>query len=181
MMQHTRSHKRSVYSGFTLLEMTVAILIGLLIASAGMGMLSQQLAFTRFLQQHEFLLDEAPQLESMLGRILSKSDAYRIYIDRSAAVEESQAVTSEGRALMMAFRDPNNVYRYAMISFDETEDGVELGFYNRSALGVWPTEPEWVLTRRASDIEFFIENGILRVRVTGPSQESVIYSGHIQS
>jgi len=180
MQQRRTQHRRSLF-GVTLLEMTVAIGIGLLIASAGMGLLSQQYAFTRFLQQHEFLLDEAPQLDNLLSRILSKSDAYRVYTDRGAAVSGNDAVLSGGKALMLAFRDPNNVYRYALIAFEEDEDGKELGFYNLTAAGTWSEEPDWALSRRVEDVEFFIENGVLRVRITGPAQESIIYSGHTQS
>jgi hypothetical protein len=41
-------------------------------------------------------------------------------------------------------------------------------------------EPEWFVSDRVSDVKFSMEEGILRMRLTGPSGEQITYSGTMQ-
>jgi hypothetical protein len=41
-------------------------------------------------------------------------------------------------------------------------------------------EPEWAVTNKAADVEFSMEQGILRMKLTGIAGEQITYSGTMQ-
>ena len=65
--------------GFTLLEMTFAIGMSLGIAAMLVGLMQQQVSFTRLLTQFRFLREEAPNINTLMTTMLNKADSYRIY------------------------------------------------------------------------------------------------------
>jgi hypothetical protein len=40
--------------------------------------------------------------------------------------------------------------------------------------------PQWTVTRKPKDVLFTMESGILRMKLTGPDDEEIIYSGTMQ-
>ena len=37
--------------------------------------------------------------------------------------------------------------------------------------------PDWLISRRVENANFFIENGVFRMQLTGPAGEMITYSG----
>jgi len=165
----------------TLVEVTVALMITMVIAGASMGMLSQQLSFTRMVRDQNFLLEDCPNINNLLSRTLGRIDSYRIYPDVNAAKAGGAAVLADGNAMLLTFRDSLNRMSFSIIAAETQPDGrVRLGFYNRVGT-TWPNTPDWVISQEAADVAFFVENGVLRVRLTGPNGDQITYSGHTQS
>jgi len=167
--------------GMTLVELSVVMMAALLIAGISLSLLTQQLGFQRMLNRQAFLLEDAPLINNLLSRLLGQVDSYRLYPDRASAAAGGMAVLEDSRAVVVSFRGPNNEFQFAMLAFEADADGVgRLGFYNRSG-GTWPATPDWIISERARDAVFFIEEGVLRVRLTGPNDEEITYSGYLQS
>ena len=80
--------------------------------------------------------------------------------------------------LVLKFKEPNGTFRYSMLSFEEATADLERGLYFRH---IRPdqtvADPEWALTKRAADVDFFIRQGVLQVRIRGPHGEEITYSG----
>ena len=171
---------RRASGGSTLLEMAVTMMAALAIASASMAILSQQISFTRMMRQQSFLLEEAPMIDSLLSPMLGRVDSYRIYSDVAGAKSGGPGVTSGGHAILLAYRSTINTYSYGIISGETQTDGtMTIGYYYNN--GGWGNKPDWVLSTRASGVEFFVQDGVLRVRLSGPAGEQVTFSGHTQS
>ena len=86
-----------------------------------------------------------------------------------------------GSSILLTFRDSLNRMQYAIIAAEPLGNGrVRLGYYNRSGT-TWGGSPDWILSQAASNIVFFVENGVLRIRFTGPNGDEITYSGHTQS
>jgi len=41
-------------------------------------------------------------------------------------------------------------------------------------------QPQWTVTKKASNVNFFVDQGILRMQIEGPNGERVTYSGTMQ-
>jgi len=168
-------------AGVTLVELTIGIMLALMIASATMATLSQQLNMTRMLRDQAFMLEDCPAINNLLSRMLGRIDSYRIYGSVDNAKGMGNGVMTGGRALLLSFRDSMDRMEFAIVAAETVDDGnVRLGIYNRTG-GVWQDEPSWIISHQAQDVEFFVENGVLRVRLTGPNGEQITYSGHTQS
>lgn len=173
--------RRRCPSGITLVEMSVALMIAMVLAVASMGMLSQQLSFTRMVQDQTFILEECPAINNTLSRMLGRVDSYRIYPNLEAAKSGGAAVLSGGNAVLLSYRDSLNRTSLVIVAAENIEPGlVRLGVYVFKGTA-WGTDPDWVISSEAADTEFFVENGVLRIRFTGPNNEQITYSGHTQS
>lgn len=165
--------------GFTLLEMTFAIGMSLGIAAMLVGLMQQQVSFTRLLTQFRFLREEAPNINTLMTTMLNKADSYRIYTSTGNAKAASNAVRDNGRALRLRLRNPDGTTAHAIIAF-ETLGGVNrLNYYHlNSSNGTWPNDPSWTITSRPSLVNFSNSSGILLVTMTGPDGEEITYAGN---
>lgn len=165
----------------TLIELSIAIMIAMSLAVASMAMLSQQLSFTRMVQSQTFLLEDCPAINNTLSRMLGRVDSYRIYPDLDGAKAGGAAVLTGGNALLLSYRDSLERVTRVIVAAEDVEPGsTRLGVY-LSTGNSWGSTPDWVISTQAADAEFFVENGVLRVRLTGPNDEQITYSGHTQS
>ncbi len=175
-----RTHSKQT-AGFTLLEMALALAMGLGIASALLSMLQQQIAFTRMVGQFSFLRQDAPQINTLLNTLIKSSDSYRIYTDISNAKAASNPVRTSGRALRLRLRNPDGTAAHAIISFESTVSGTRLNFYYRNYNEAgWPSEPNWTITSSPSLVDFSNNTGILLVSMTGPNGDEITYAGNPQ-
>ena len=180
-MKHPPHIPRRQPGGMTLIELTVAIMVAMMLAIASMAMLSQQLSFTRMVQSQTFLLEECPAINNTLSRMLGRVDSYRIYPDVEGAKAGGAAVLRDGNAILLSYRDSLERVTRVIVAAENIEAGfVRLGVYLLRD-NVWGATPDWVISSEAADAEFFVENGVLRVRLTGPNDEQITYSGHTQS
>ncbi len=165
--------------GFTLLEMTLALAMSLGIAGTVVGLLQQQISFTKILSNFQFLREEAPQINTLLATLINKADSYRIYGNRASAAAASGAVQTGGRALRLRFRNPDGTTNYAIVSFEYFNGKNRLNFYYRPADQTsWPTSPSWTITSKPSLVDFSNNTGILLIAMTGPNGEEITYAGN---
>lgn len=165
--------------GFTLLEMSIAVALSMAIGAMLIGLMQLQVSFHRILRAQQFIVKEAPLINNSLTHIMARADAFRIHESVSDAVADINAVTEDGSVLVVGFQNPDGSRDFGLISFESDSDGSYLGYYSVdpsvpfSSMGT----PNWIISRSVTNATFFIENDIFRVRLTGPSGETIIYSG----
>jgi hypothetical protein len=81
--------------------------------------------------------------------------------------------------LLMNFRQPDGQIRVGILAF-ETRNGRQALYYHLVPESGAVPEPQWFVTDRASDVRFSVEEGVLRMRLTGPAGEQITYSGTMQ-
>lgn len=168
---------RLLRRGFTLIEMGVVLVLSLLIASTSVTMLNQQVSFYQWLNSQNFLLQEAPVTNSLVVRILSQADAFRIHSIEEDALSDTNGLTTGGKVLVVGFSQPDGSQRYGLLKF-EKEDGDPTGIFSYSPLNEAGTAvaSTWTITSGAADIEFGIVNGILIIEMTGPYGGQLTYA-----
>lgn len=165
--------------GFTLMEITLALALAMGIAASVLGLLQQQISFTQILGRFQFLREEAPQINTLLTSLLSGSDSYRIYPSRSYAAAGLGAVTNNGRALRLRFRNPDGSASYAIVAFETVagKDSLNL-YYKPSGQMSWSSTPSWTISSQPTLVNFSNNTGILLVAMTGPNGEEITYAGN---
>ena len=179
MPRKTNSHK----AGFTLVEMTVTILVGLMIATITLTLFNSQLASYKILQTQNFLISEAPQINNTLNRIIPRANFFRMYGSLTDAKESSNAVIADGKVIALKFqaitRDPNSPLddysSFGVIAYDD--ETKKLNYYHLESMAeLAVATPDWSISNRIEDAVFYVENGVLRTKLTGPNGEEITYS-----
>jgi len=175
----THGLKKSRRAGFTLLELAVAMVVGLAIATLCLTMVSQYTAFQQMMLRQRFLIEEAPVLNGLLSRMIGRAEALRIYPDVASALAQKGAVEDDASALALVYNNPDGTRAYAVIGLETAATGTALKFYPLGADGGVNSNASaaWTLSRSVSSVDFRIEQGILRITLYGPNGESVTYSG----
>jgi len=168
---------RLLKRGFTLIEMGVVLILSLLIASTSVTMLNQQVNFYQWLNSQNFLLQEAPVTNSLVVRILSQADAFRIHATQAEALSDTNGLTTGGQVLVVGFSQPDGSQRYGILQF-QRDVGDATGVLSYSPLNEAGTavNSTWTVTSGAADIEFGIDNGILIITMTGPYGGELTYA-----
>lgn len=163
--------------GFTLIEMTVVVTIGLMVAGISLTLFSSQLASYQILSSQNFLVSEAPQINNTLNRIVSRANFFQMYKSLVDAEIGQNAIISGGKILALQFEDPGNSSdsSYGVIAFNSSTN--TLSYYHVNSLGgLSVASPQWNISTHLSDADFYVENGVLRIKLTGPNGEEIIYS-----
>lgn len=170
----THQHKRQ--RGYTLIEMTMTITVALMVATISLTLFNSQLASYRILKVQNFLVDEAPQVNGTLNRIVSRANFFRMYESLSDATSGYNAVITGGKVLALKFQDPvDGTSSFGVIAFDSSDNRLE--YYNVSSMAqLAVSDPSWTISSQVDDTVFYVENGVLRVKLTGPNGEEIIYS-----
>ena len=164
---------------FTLVEMTVVMMLGLMIGTMTLAIFNQQLAFLRIYRVQSFVTDEAPMISLYMNRLIGKADRYRLHESVEEALTSSNPRTISSPVCVLNFRQPDGSMRASIIAFEDLGDGPALNYYVVPQSGVLGA-PQWSITNRCQNVEFYMEQGILRTRLTGPEGEQLIYSGVTQ-
>lgn len=162
--------------GYTLVELSLAMGIGVVVASMGLLLFNQQLAFLRIFKAQDFLTREAPMINNYVVRVLSTAEDYRLYEDIDALKNGSDPVLTGARVLVLRFREANGTMRASVLSFEDPGTGTGLYYTMIPEMGSI-TGPDWALSKQPSLVSFAVEQGVLRMQVTGPNGEELIYSG----
>jgi len=178
-MKLAQSTARIKRRGMTLLELTIAMGAGMMIATMLLALFNQQVAFLRIFGLQNFLNEEAPLVSMHVSRIVGKADRYRLHDSLEDALANRNQRLADAPVLLMNFRQPDNSMRASILAF-ETRDGRQALYYHLVPVSGAPGAPEWFVTDRANDVRFSMEEGILRMRLTGPSGEQITYSGTMQ-
>lgn len=174
---------KTIRKGFTLLEMTVVMLVSIGVAAIIMAMLNQQIAFLNIFRAQSFLNEEAPIISHHVSKLLSTADGFRMHetLDDARANElngVNPRLTSSP-VLVLNFRQPQGGFRRGVLSFEDRGEGDSLYYYVEAQEGVL-NEPEWTVTREAANVEFFMDAGIVVTRLTGPAGEEISFTGAME-
>ncbi|MFT5469141.1 MAG: hypothetical protein ACI8UO_004256 [Verrucomicrobiales bacterium] len=178
LVRHMTIHRRFTKrfrSGFTLIEMTAAIMLAILAAGAGLALLNQNVVFLRMMQSFEFLRTEAPHINSILNQSAMRASSYRIYGSKQDAFSGIRAVNTGGNALRLVYRNPSGAIEESLFAFETLNGQAQLNFYYNDGTG-WTPTPTWSVTRSASAVEFRDDSGILFMTLRGPAEEEITYA-----
>lgn len=161
-------------SGFTLIEMSTAMSVMLVLAVALVVLMQQHVQFMEMFRRQSFLTAEAPKIGDMLGRIFNNADHYFVYATKDDALAAGQPVLTGGRAVRLFFKPPNQQTQERVIAVETTSNTTALRFYSWQTDG---TLTSWTISDRIAGADFRADEGILSVTLDGPNGEQVTYSG----
>lgn len=172
---------RGMRKGMTLVELTLAMGVGMAIAAIVLLLVNQQIAFLRILGAQSFLSEEAPMIGLYVGKMAGKADRFRLHDNISDALAGRNPRLTASPVMLMNFRQPDGTTRSAILAFEKKDGRDELNYYlvPESASPTLGTR-QWSITRKAANVSFFVTDGILRMQLTGPGQERLTYSGTMQ-
>jgi hypothetical protein len=164
---------------FTLLELSLAMVTGSLVGAMILALFNQQISFLQMYRTQNFLTEEAPIISAYISRIIGSADRYRLHDSLEDALDGRNPRMGPSPVAVFNFRQPDGSMRATILSFEDRGEGFQLYYYVVPELGS-PEEPEWSVTSVPDNVEFVVEQGILRVILTGPAGEQIIYSGAMQ-
>ncbi len=164
-------------AGFTLLEMSAAFGVLMVIGIAMLAMLQQHTKFLELFRQQSFLAAEAPKIGNLLSRILNEADHYFVYPGKAEALAAGQPTMAPGQAVKLFFKSPNQGTEERMIVAESTTKGTALRFYSLRQDG---TTSSWTIASRLGGASFQSDQGILNMTLQGPNGEVVTYGGGVR-
>ena len=164
--------------GYSLVELTLAMGLGMTIAMLLMAVFNQQLAFLRIFNVQSFLTTEAPIINNYMSRVLGSAEGYQLYSSVGDFTSSATPVMADAPVLVLKFKEPGGDFRYSVLSFEDpgAEAGLGLYFRHVTSAGTLGTA-DWALSKKPTDVRFSITEGILRAQITGPNGEVITYSG----
>ena len=164
---------------FTLLELSIALMMGMATGGMVIALFNQQLAFLRIYQAQDFLSQEAPMVSMHVSKIVGGADRFRLHSSVQEALAGSNPRLTDAPVAVLNFRMPDGTQQASILSFEDRGTGPALYYYLVPTTGPL-VEPQWAITNKVANVVFSIEQGILRMRLTGPAGESITYSGSMQ-
>lgn len=158
------------------MELSLAMSVGIMVASMGLMLFNQQMAFLRIFRAQDFLTREAPMINNYVIRVIGAAEDYRLYEDVDALKNGESPVLTGATALVLRFRESDGSMRASILSFEDPGTGPGLYYTMIPENGAIPG-PEWALSRQPSLVSFAVEHGVLRMIVAGPNGEELVYSG----
>lgn len=174
-----RGIRHRLRRGFTLIELTIAMVTGSMAGAMILALFNQQINFINLYRSQNFLTEEAPIISTYVSRIIGGADRFRLHDSVDDALQGRNPRTGPTRVVVFNFRQPDGVQRASILSFEDRGQGDQLYYYIVPLSG-GIGEPEWSVTSQPKNVEFVIDEGILRMILTGPADEQVIYSGAMQ-
>lgn len=162
-------------AGFSLLEITIALALAMGVAGIGLTMLTQHTAFMSMVSKFAFLREDAPQINSLVSRIMGQAVTYRVYSNKNDAFNNANATTTGGNAMRLVFRNPNGQLDQSALVFESINGEEQLNFYNFD--GGWPASPSWTVASNLTSVTFANDTGVLLMSLTGPNGEEITYVG----
>ncbi len=175
MMTLRTAAKACKQKAFSLVEMTLALILAMILASASLVLLSDHVNLLRIINSFDFLRDDAPTINMLMVKMLNRADSYRVYASKATAFSESSAITTGGRCVRLIYRNPDGSSSERIIAFEVVNGEGQLNFYSKGA--IWSNDPDWTISSKVSDVTFSNDTGILLVKITGPNQEEITYVG----
>lgn len=164
---------------FTLVELSMAMLIGMSIAVMVMLLFNQQVAFLRLYQTQSFLTDEAPLISLNVSKLVGNADRFRLHDSVQDALLGRNPRLTSSPVVVLNFRQPDGTVRASILSFENGVAGLALYHYVVPSNGVLG-DPQWFVTKKPANVQFSMQEGVLRMTLTGPAGEQITYSGVMQ-
>lgn len=174
-----KSSHHIIRRGFTLIELSVAMMMGMAIGAMVLTLFNQQLAFLRVYQAQNFLTEEAPMISLYVSKLVGKADRFRLHDSVDDALSGQNPRTTSSPVVTLNFRQPDGTMRASILSFEDRGSGPTLYYYVVPTTGVL-AEPQWFISDKPEDVDFLIHEGVLRMVLTGPEGEQITYSGAMQ-
>lgn len=171
-----KTNVKSTKRGFTLLELTISMMLGITISAMIMAMLNQQISFLKIFRAQSFLNEEAPIVSHHVSKLLLNAERFRLHGSLEEALAGKDPRLTDSPVVVLNFRQPDGTLRAGILSFEDRGDGEALYYYVVPKSGTLG-EPEWAITSKPTDVSFFVESGIIRTRLTGPAGEVITFSG----
>ncbi len=165
--------------GVTLIELSIAMSIGMLVGGMMLSLFNQQLAFLRIFRAQNFLTDEAPIVSLYVSKLIGKSDRFRLHASLTDALAGDDPQLSASPVVVLNFRQPDGTAKAAILSFEDLGSGPALNYYVVPDAGLLGT-PQWSVTKAPTDVSFDMVEGVLRMTLTGPNGDQITYSGTMQ-
>jgi hypothetical protein len=165
--------------GFTLIELSVAMMMGMAIGAMVLALFNQQLAFLRLYKTQSFLTEEAPVISMYVSKLVGKAERFRLHDSVDDALAGANPRLDPSPVLVLNYRQPDGVTRASILSFEDRGSGPTLYYYVVPTTGVL-AEPQWFISDKPANVEFAMVNGILGMILTGPEGEQITYSGTMQ-
>jgi len=170
---------RTIRRGFTLIELSVAMMLGMIIGAMVIALFNQQIAFLKIYKTQNFLTEEAPVISLYVSRLVGKADRFRLHDSLSSALAGTNPRTTASPVVVMNFRQPDGSMRASILAFQNLGSGPALYYYVVPTSGVLGT-PQWAVTKTPTNVSFTMDQGVLRMTLTGPAGEKITYSGTMQ-
>lgn len=165
--------------GMTLIELSIAIGMGMMLGAMLLALFNQQLAFLKIFKAQNFLTDEAPIISTYVSRLIGKADRFRLHDNVADALSGTNPRLTASPVVVLNFKQPDGTMRATILSFENRGTGLALYYYVVPVTGVLG-EPQWAVTKAPSNVTFAMVQGVLRVTLTGPNAEQITYSGTMQ-
>ncbi|MDE0834794.1 MAG: hypothetical protein OSA84_00400 [Akkermansiaceae bacterium] len=165
--------------GFTILELTVAMMVGMTVGATILAMLNQQVAFLKIFKAQSFLNEEAPIISNHISKLLLSAERFRLHATVEDALAGANPRLTDSPVCVLNFRQPDGSVRAGILSFEDRGQGDALYYYLVPLTGTL-VAPEWAITTKPTLVNFFVESGIIRTRLTGPAGEELTFSGAMQ-
>lgn len=162
--------------GFTLIELSVAIMLGLATGSMVLALFNQQLNFLKMFRAQGFLTEEAPIISMYVSRLVGKADRFRLHDSVADALSGANPRLTPSPVVVLNFRQPDGTVRATILSYENKGTGNALYYYVVPVTGVLGA-PEWAVTKAPAGVSFSMVDGVLRMTLTGPNAEQITYSG----
>jgi len=165
--------------GFTLVELSIVMMVGMLTGTLVISLFNQQLAFLKIYKAQNFLAQEAPIISMYVSRLVGKADRFRLHDTVADALAGLRPRLTASPVLVLNFRQPDGTMRASILSFENRGTGAALYYYVVPLSGVLGA-PQWFISSKPSNVRFTVDQGVLRMTLTGPAGEQIIYSGTMQ-
>jgi prepilin-type N-terminal cleavage/methylation domain-containing protein len=166
--------------GFTLIELSIAMMMGIATGAMVLALCNQQLAFLKMYKAQNFLTDEAPIVSMYVSRIIGKADRFRLHDSVSDALSGANPRLTDSPVVLLNFRQPDGTMRAAIRSYEDRGTGSALYYYVVPPPPAVLESPQWAVTKAPSNVVFSMSEGVLRMTLTGPKKERITYSGTMQ-
>lgn len=155
------------------------MMIGMTIGAMVLALFNQQLAFLKIYKAQDFLSVEAPVISNYVSKLVGKADRFRLHDSLDDAKAGRNPRLTASPVAVLNFRQPDGTMRASFLSFEDLGSGPALNYYVVPVSGVLGT-PQWAITNKAENVVFTIDQGVLRMSITGPAGELITYSGTMQ-
>ena len=165
--------------GFTLIELSIAIMIGMATGGMVLTLFNQQLAFLKLFRNQNFLTEEAPIINNYVSRLIGRADRFRLHATMADARSGANPTLNSSPIVVLNVRRPDGSFGAGILEFRNIVGDRGLYYYIVNADGTVPV-PQWAITKAPTAVAFQVNQGVLQMVLTGPNQERITYSGTSQ-
>ena len=170
---------KQLRKGFSLVELTIAIMLGMAVGSMVLVLFNQQIAFINLFKTQNFLTDEAPVINMFVSKLVGRADRFRLHDSVEDALAGRNPRATASPVVVLNYHQPDGTARASILAFQDLGTGPALYYYVVPVSGVLDT-PQWSITNKAANILFSVDQGLLRMSLTGPAGEQLTFSGTMQ-